>query len=65
MSVTNYYNLINTKKTIEEIKKISPTIKIVLGGNAFRSNKSIYRELGGDYIAKSFKDLYALLGEEG
>ena len=64
ISVTNYYNMINTKKTIEEIRSIKPNIKIILGGNAFKANKSIYRELGGDYMAESFADLYSIVKGE-
>lgn len=35
LSVTNYYNLVITKKITDEIKKNFPEIKIIVGGQAF------------------------------
>lgn len=34
-SVTNYYNLVITKKITEEIKSAYPQVKIIVGGQAF------------------------------
>lgn len=35
LSVTNYYNLVVTKKITEEIKANYPNVKIIVGGQAF------------------------------
>ncbi len=61
ISVTNHFNLVATKKTIERIKKdIDPKIKFVLGGNAFASNPNMYKEVGGDMVLKDFQDILNL-----
>ena len=35
ISVTNYYNVINTKKLITKIKEVYPAITVLVGGQAF------------------------------
>ena len=61
MSVTNYYNLISTKKTIDIIKEnFKYGIKFLLGGQAFASNPEAYKEVGGDLLLKSFDDILGL-----
>lgn len=58
ISVTNYYNLISTKKTVESIKSSrDEDITILVGGSAFKSNPHAVEEVGGDYLFKSFKDI--------
>lgn len=58
ISVTNYYNLVSIKKTIESIK-LSAKNKIVflLGGQAFVSNPNAHKEVGGDFLLNSFQDI--------
>lgn len=61
MSVTNYYNLVATKKTIDHIKdSVSTDIKFLLGGYAFTSNPNAYKEVGGDLLLRSFNDIINL-----
>lgn len=61
ISVTNHYNLVATKKTIEKIKKhIDFDIKFILGGSAFGSNPNMYKEVGGDMVLKNFQDILNL-----
>ncbi|MDR7869387.1 MAG: cobalamin-dependent protein [Tissierellaceae bacterium] len=58
ISVTNYYNLISVKKTIESIKtSTDESITFLLGGSAFISNPNAYKEVGGDYLLNSFQDI--------
>lgn len=58
ISVTNYYNLISAKKTIESIKtSINKNIIFLLGGSAFISNPNAYKEIGGDYLLNNFQDI--------
>lgn len=61
ISVTNYYNLISVKKTIESIKTSTrSSITFLLGGSAFISNPNAHKEVGGDYLLNSFRDILEL-----
>lgn len=61
ISVTNYYNLVALKKTIDEIKNnFNYPIKFVVGGYAFNKNINAYKEVGADIQLKSFKDVLDL-----
>lgn len=61
ISVTNHFNLVATKKTIEQIKqKFDINIKFVLGGYAFISDPTMYKKVGGDILLKSFNDILEL-----
>jgi methanogenic corrinoid protein MtbC1 len=63
VSVTNYYNLIATKRTINEIRKIKPEgTKIIVGGGAFSENPSAYKEIGADVLLSKFEDIQKLAG---
>lgn len=65
MSITNYYNLVATKKTIDRIKEKNPNIIFLLGGYAFNSNTNIYKDIGGDYLLKSYQDILNLSRKVG
>lgn len=65
MSITNYYNLVAAKKTIEWIKEKNPKIVFLLGGHAFTSNSDSYKDIGGDFLLKSFQDVLNLSREVG
>lgn len=61
ISVTNYYNLVALKKTIDEIKNnFNYPIKFIVGGYAFNKNINAYKEVGADIQLKSFKDVLDL-----
>lgn len=61
MSVTNYYNLIAAKKTIDLIKSsFDENIKILVGGYAFTSQPDYYKDIGGDLLINSFQDVLEL-----
>lgn len=61
ISVTNSYNLVATNKTIEKIKStLNLDIKFILGGNAFASDPSMYKKVGGDMLLKTFQDILNL-----
>ncbi|MDQ2087418.1 cobalamin-dependent protein [Herbivorax sp. ANBcel31] len=58
ISVTNYYNLISAKKTIELLKeKANNKTKIAVGGNAFKNKENIHKEMGADYLMQTFEDI--------
>lgn len=64
ISVTNYYNLISAKKTIESIKTVAKTpLQYLVGGAAFAYNKNGLRDVGGDYLMKNFQDILDLSRE--
>lgn len=65
MSITNYYNLVAAKKTIDQIKDKNPSIIFLLGGYAFNSNPEVYKDIGGDFLLKSFQDVLNLSREVG
>ncbi len=61
ISVTNYYNLVALKNTINTIKdKIQYQIRFVVGGYAFNNNPNAYREVGADIHLKNFSDVLDL-----
>lgn len=63
ISVTNYYNLVAAKKAIENIKNTTTEeVKIIVGGNAFKSNRGTYIKIGADILINDFKDIENLGG---
>lgn len=64
ISVSNPYNLIAARKTIEKIREASPKTKILVGGNAFKHHKNSYKEVGADMYLDSFEDILKLSKED-
>jgi len=55
MGVSNYFNLVAARRTIEDVRKIlGDEISIILGGAAFKDNLSVVKEIGGDYYVDSY-----------
>ncbi|MGO1371023.1 MAG: cobalamin B12-binding domain-containing protein [Senegalia sp. (in: firmicutes)] len=63
ISVSNYYNLVDTHRAIQKIKSIDENIKILVGGNAFKNKKDSYKDMGADMYLNNFSDILSL-GEE-
>lgn len=64
ISVTNFYNIVETRNTIDNIKKnFNYDIRFILSGYAFRNSDNLYKEIGGDIYIKNLKDIF-LLEEE-
>ena len=58
VSVSNYYNLVVTKKIITDVKAaMNYPVKIVVGGSAFMLEDDKYKVIGADYLAKTFDDI--------
>lgn len=58
LSVTNYYNLVSAKKTIEIVReKVDYPLKIVVGGNAFISNPKSFCCIGADKLLNSYEEI--------
>jgi|GEM_PF-123025 len=65
ISVSNYYNLVVTKKMIEDLKKIIEyPLKIVVGGNAFHDDLTKFKKVGADYYAISYQDIVNIVSSE-
>jgi methanogenic corrinoid protein MtbC1 len=65
ISVSNVYHLSQTRDTIRDIRQFCPTtVKIIVGGQAFSPNPSVYKEIGADFYFKSFDDIVNLRREE-
>lgn len=61
ISVTNHFNLVATKKTIDTINKNTDSnIKFILGGSAFFSDEDMYKKIGGHLFLKSYNDILNL-----
>jgi len=65
ISVSNYYNLVVTKKIIEDIrKKTKNDVKIIVGGYAFSGDLEKVKMVGADYYAETFDDIKAISEKE-
>lgn len=61
LSITNYYNLVSTKKTITAIKeKAGNSVLIAVGGQAFNNNPSAVSSIGADILLHTFEDIWNL-----
>lgn len=56
VSVTNFYNVIKAKKTIQSIKQKDPTIKILAGGQAFNQEKAL-ESVDADFHLTTFDSI--------
>ncbi|TYQ18411.1 UNVERIFIED_CONTAM: methanogenic corrinoid protein MtbC1 [Acetivibrio alkalicellulosi] len=65
ISVTNYYNLVSAKKTIELLReKVNTDVKIVVGGQAFLNKKNILKDIDANYLIQTFDDIKKLSEED-
>lgn len=62
ISVTNYYNLVVLKDTIEKVREIDQDCKILVGGGAFGKN-NCHTTVGADYCAHTFAEIELFVGE--
>jgi methanogenic corrinoid protein MtbC1 len=64
ISVTNYYNLVTVKDTIEKIRDFSNNKLIILvGGHAFKNNIEAVKKIGADMFIDNFDDIKYLSKE--
>lgn len=64
ISVSNYYNIIATKKIITELRaRTAGKSKIIVGGNAFTGGTHSAEIVGADRIIQTFDDIKSLSGE--
>jgi len=62
LSVTNYYNLFVTDKLTKEIKSLYPNVKVIIGGQAFKS-KEAKDQITYDHYLNSYDDILAFSKE--
>jgi len=63
LSISNYYNLIQTKRLLEEIKADGTDVKIILGGQAaIKHAKKL--KLPFDYILNTYEDIKNFRGDD-
>lgn len=60
ISVTDYYLLFEAQRMIQNIKNISDSVKIIVGGNAFKANLDLIGEIGGDIYLETYQDIVNL-----
>jgi len=68
ISITNYYNLVAARKTVEKMVeergKSDADFKIIVGGQAFKRNPTMYREMRADFLFNTFDDIRGLSQEQ-
>ena len=66
ISVSNYYNLVATKRMIQEIKQTTNySMKIIVGGHAFQeAPENKVKAVGADFYVKSYEDILKLNDNE-
>lgn len=65
LSVTEYYNLIATKHTIEELRKLRPSLPIIAGGQAFEKNPEFLEEMAIDHYIEGIEGVFRFAKELG
>ena len=65
ISVSNYYNIIATKRIIDELRNVIDfPVKIIVGGSAFADDPERFRVVGADHYAKTLSDIADFVGCE-
>lgn len=66
ISITNIYNLVATSTIVENIHQLQKTsdFKLILGGQACKSNYETCRDMKADMILDTFEDIKKLCSEE-
>lgn len=63
IGVTNYYNIVHAKRTIQLIKENFDDLKIIVGGQAFLERDEMVYEVGADLLVNTLEDIKKL-GDE-
>lgn len=62
ISISNPYNLISARNTIEEIRAVDKDVKIIVGGNAIAKLGEKADILNADYYLTTFNDIISISG---
>ncbi|SHJ20201.1 B12 binding domain-containing protein [Dethiosulfatibacter aminovorans DSM 17477] len=61
ISVTDYYHILEAKKLVERIRKTyGRDIKVLVGGNAFKSNQRTVDQIDADLYLEKYEDIVNL-----
>jgi MerR family transcriptional regulator, light-induced transcriptional regulator len=65
-SVTNHFNLVATRAVIKKVldikKEPDQNFTLIVGGNAFKHNQYLFKEMGADMFLNTFADIQNLKG---
>lgn len=65
ISVSDYYNLVVTKKIIKDLKgAMDYPLKVVVGGSALKEKEENYKLVGADYYANTYEDIEKIIRSE-
>ncbi|NBG86973.1 cobalamin B12-binding domain-containing protein [Isachenkonia alkalipeptolytica] len=65
ISISNYYNIVPAKRSIEFLRnKLEKVPKVIVGGYALQNKSNVAEELGADLHLKTFEDIEGLRKEE-
>lgn len=62
ISISNPYNLISARNTIEKIREVDKDVKIIVGGNALSKLGKKADILNADYYLTTFHDIISISG---
>lgn len=62
LSVTSFYNVVQTRKVLEEVRRKHPGVKLIIGGTAFL-HEGNRLAVPHDHYLRSFADILALAEE--
>jgi methanogenic corrinoid protein MtbC1 len=64
VSATNTYSLVPARRVLEQLREVRERsgvgFKIIVGGNAFRKNPELVREMKADLHLSTFEDIQRL-----
>ncbi len=67
LSVSSFYNLVAVQRTVEEISEVRRKegldFEIIVGGNAFRKNPEVCKDIGADHQVQDFEELIKIVGD--
>jgi MerR family transcriptional regulator, light-induced transcriptional regulator len=67
ISVTNHFNLVATRIVIQKVINLRTdmalSFTIIVGGNAFKRNPYLYKEMGADILLETWEDIQNLKGK--
>jgi methanogenic corrinoid protein MtbC1 len=64
ISISNYFNLVTAKNTIERIREADSRVTILVGGHAFKHNTDTLKDINADKYIETFEDILKLGKEE-
>jgi len=56
LSITNYYNIVATKKLTEKLREVNSDLKIIIGGQA-ANNAHTLSQVSHDFVVQTYEDI--------